>query len=1113
MNGFFHKPASLQSRPSWKLIFFFSCFAFCLPGLSGLYGEQSPVEPEAMLKVPLKNAAPYIRLEKNWYFKPGDDPAYKNPEYPTLDWARIPITPYWKIHPEFLDYQGTAWYRLPIINENLSQTKDLALLLPFHYRGAQIFFNGQLLRETREVDSNGRFPRIPGKPELIKIPVGFWRPGLNILAVRTASLDGGGGFRNFAYLGSNQALGEYLIRNTMWYTGLSLISIFISFYFLLLFLRRKLDKYYLHFSGLSLALGVFLMGYGGYAFFFYDHYLVEIIFSYYSGLLMVPMLLNFLHTFLELKKRIFGLVLTYIYYGLLIAISFEYLASGGISFFNRYLFDFFVSMTMVVIAYALILNYRALKLKRNYAAYIFLGLLFLSVCMAVSVLHFLGFIQFPQALGEGYFLMTLAFANVLARRFTDVHEQLEKAHAELKVVDQLKDEFLANTSHELRTPLHGMIGIAESMMDGATGPLEHEQIRNLSLIVNSGLRLSSLVNDLLDMSRLKYGNVALSLQPVDLRQVSEIVLAISGGLVSRKNLDLKNQVPENLPSARGDENRLIQIMQNLIGNAIKFTEAGSITVSAQRLETPESGGSFLEVTVADTGIGIPEHRQKQIFNSFEQMDASIERDYGGTGLGLSIVKSLVELHGGAIRVESSPGQGSRFIFTVPESEQKAPEVTSTLRKLNSIQYESEEFDVQLDIARNTGRLLTIMVVDDEAVNRQVLTNHLSLWNFKVREASRGQEAIDQVEKNGKPDLILLDVMMPKMSGYDVCIRLREKYSSSDLPIILLTAKNQVKDLIHGFKSGANDYLAKPFSKNELLARINSHVENAILYRTLEHKVEVRTVELKIARDLARESRSILEKEIRLARKIQEYLLPRTVPEAIGVEIGWKYIPMLDVGGDFFDLYFDEKLNQLGFFICDVSGHGVPAAFLASMVKMSLRNWGDYLKYPARNLEYIKSTLADKTAGNTITACMGYIDFENNRAGIARAGHPPAIRLRVDGRVEFIKPRGRIITEISYVDVRAEEQTLELEEGDLLIFYTDGITEASNREKVMLEEERFVNLLKKHRSENLDVFCEKIHEGVMEFCGGEDLQDDFTLLAIRYGKAGVGGQPVVEKTLT
>ncbi|WP_155897895.1 ATP-binding protein [Allocoleopsis franciscana] len=438
----------------------------------------------------------------------------------------------------------------------------------------------------------------------------------------------------------------------------------------------------------------------------------------------------------------------------------------------------------------------------------------------------------------------VAFTDITKRKQSEaerIHftEELELKNQALQHLDELKDEFLANTSHELRTPLNGMIGIAESMLDGATGELSELQQKNLLLIAQSGRRLAALVNDILDFSKLKHKTIELQLKPIGMREIVEVVLNLSQPLIKNKNLQLINAIPPNLTPAEADENRLQQILYNLVGNAIKFTDTGIVEISAnlqvgeEKIEMGNTGIHSLrrpqiQITVSDTGIGIPEDKLDRIFESFEQADGSTAREYGGTGLGLAVTKKLVELHGGSIHVESTVGVGSRFTFTLTAALGQSSELNNLSYSsclLPAISKLNQEESIQpLQITQeDQGQQFQIMIVDDEPVNLQVLINHLSLQNYAITQASNGIDALAMIEQGFKPDIVLLDVMMPRMTGYEVCQKLREKFPAYELPVVMLTAKNQVTDLVEGFSVGANDYLSKPISKNELLARIKTHL--------------------------------------------------------------------------------------------------------------------------------------------------------------------------------------------------------------------------------------------------------------------------------------------------
>jgi two-component system sensor histidine kinase ChiS len=262
-------------------------------------------------------------------------------------------------------------------------------------------------------------------------------------------------------------------------------------------------------------------------------------------------------------------------------------------------------------------------------------------------------------------------------------------------------------------------------------------------------------------------------------------------------------------------NRVQQILHNLVGNAVKSTKEGRITVSARETE------GMVEVTVADTGPGVPANQREAIWLSFRQADGTAAREAGGTGLELPITKTLVELHGGEIRLESEEGSGSRFVFTLPvwDGDAAAPRETAHVARPAAVD-SAEETPAQ-------GRGAKILFVDDEAVNRHVVKRQLG--NAYALSLADGGEAALKAMGEDLPELVLLDVMMPGMDGYEVCRRIRERWSAARLPVILVTARNQVTDLVAGLKAGANDYIAKPYTGEELRARIERHLATATVH--------------------------------------------------------------------------------------------------------------------------------------------------------------------------------------------------------------------------------------------------------------------------------------------
>ena len=446
--------------------------------------------------------------------------------------------------------------------------------------------------------------------------------------------------------------------------------------------------------------------------------------------------------------------------------------------------------------------------------------------------------------------------------------ELAKENQNLRHLSHLKDEFLINTTHELRTPLNGMSGIIESLLDGVAGELAPQQAKNLMLVMESSYRLADLVNDILDFSQMQLHCLEIQLQPVAIKEITDVVVTVSQMLIASKQVELINLIPIDLPPAKADPNRLQQILYNLIGNAIKFTIKGKIEITATLIQgsnnpslTQDSAQTspenfpilpFMAITVRDTGIGIPKDQYDRVFQSFMQLENTSNSANNlsnnlpkisptqGYGLGLSIAKNLVEIHGGSIWLESVVGQGSAFTFTLPialalrSSIAPGEKITSpslqtsikTLLRRQIILDDQSPISISGEPALSlqpANRQYQVLVVDDDRVNLQVISNYLKRYNYTIAQALNGKEALEIINNGFTPDLILLDVVMPEMSGYELCQKIREKFPPDELPIIMLTGRRQVSNLVEGLNLGANDYLTKPISKNELLARISTQL--------------------------------------------------------------------------------------------------------------------------------------------------------------------------------------------------------------------------------------------------------------------------------------------------
>jgi len=355
----------------------------------------------------------------------------------------------------------------------------------------------------------------------------------------------------------------------------------------------------------------------------------------------------------------------------------------------------------------------------------------------------------------------------------------------------------------------------------------------------------------LDFSQLKNKGITLNKKPIDIRVLVDVVFTLSKPLLINKAVIFANNIPKNLPSVYADEDRVMQILHNLIGNAIKFTDRGVINVSAEVVD------DFLQIEVGDTGTGIPADRINEIFESFTQLEGGIDRAQGGAGLGLSVTKQLVELHGGSIRVESVLGIGSTFYFTLPTSYDLPKNISEKHSALQPA-IKTEAY-VSADLAEQSGvqDKNTILIVDDDLINRRVIANYLTVDGYRILEADCAEEAFKVVASEGV-DLVLLDIMMPRISGYEACKVLREKYPAHELPIILLTARNQANDLMMGFEAGANDFMVKPIAKEVLMVRVATHLQLHDVMRHLDKKVAERTAELNTSNAILKQAQQDLE---------------------------------------------------------------------------------------------------------------------------------------------------------------------------------------------------------------------------------------------------------------
>jgi len=606
------------------------------------------------------------------------------------------------------------------------------------------------------------------------------------------------------------------------YRDLFLLGSFfiMGLYYLSIFLLRREDKGSLYFVFMCLVAIVRTLLHGDYAIYrlfpsisFDTVVMLNYFTVYWAGTTLVLFLGHLFPA--EISKKVVRV--SVVYSTVISVVTFL----TPVSFYTRFK-TFMMIAVILIISYGLICTVVSFFKKKENAGIVLMGVLVVALCVFYDVSFHSQLIQtkFKELTPFGFYVFLFLQSFILARRFSKAYKNVNDLSRKLLQLDKLKDEFLANTSHELRTPLNGILGITQALMRESEGPLSEEQKDNLAIISASTRRLSNLVNDILDYSKMKHGDLKLNHKVVKINPIVQTTLMVLNKTNRFPDVKIINNIDNKLRYVMADENRLAQIFYNLIGNALKFTSRGFVKVSAR------VSGDKVVVCVEDSGEGIPEEKFDDIFKAFEQLDTSPIRKHGGTGLGLSITKHLVELHNGRIWVESTRGQGSKFYFTLPIAPEQ-PEQNETETMLSEIAMaastEPSSAEPKGAFRSNGDTNVHILIVDDEIVNLQSAAAALKMEGYAITAVDNGASALEQIRKNNNICLVILDVMMPEMSGYDVCRKIRESKSHYDLPVLMLTAKTNTEDIVMGFESGANDYLSKPFELEELYARVKTLV--------------------------------------------------------------------------------------------------------------------------------------------------------------------------------------------------------------------------------------------------------------------------------------------------
>lgn len=447
---------------------------------------------------------------------------------------------------------------------------------------------------------------------------------------------------------------------------------------------------------------------------------------------------------------------------------------------------------------------------------------------------------FNEKLEEQY-----KYSEKRAMELENMKAALEEKARQLEESSKYKTEFLSNMSHELRTPLNSLLILSQTLAGNQEGNLTPRQVEYVEIIYSSGNELLTLINDILDLSKVEAGKISINPAVVELAEIKAYVERCFHPVARQKKLDFIVQMDEGLPdNICTDEHRLLQILNNLLSNAFKFTDLGSVSLQVQRAEEPvvakntifENADWILAFSVTDTGVGIYKDKRDMIFEAFQQANGSTARKYGGTGLGLTISQKIARLLGGFIDIDSVEGRGSTFTLYLPghHGEKEFPgiscaEAAATLDDSSSPGVESGGIDSTAVRAADESQRMEngnarlegkkILVVDDDMRNVFALTTALENQKIKAVFAENGREGIEVLQKNPDIDLILMDIMMPEMDGYEAIRSIRRIPEYTNLPVIALTAKAMKNDREKCIQAGASDYISKPVNLEQLFSLI------------------------------------------------------------------------------------------------------------------------------------------------------------------------------------------------------------------------------------------------------------------------------------------------------
>lgn len=412
-------------------------------------------------------------------------------------------------------------------------------------------------------------------------------------------------------------------------------------------------------------------------------------------------------------------------------------------------------------------------------------------------------------------LITFWYLVVQGQRQQKLIRTLDTSEKKLKEASKIQEQFVANISHEIRTPMNAILGFAGLLQKTGLDKNQHEYAKSIR---SSAENLLTIINDILDLSHIESGMMHIERLPFNLRELLDSLTTMMNVKAKSRGLYLTTEIDRSIPHMlKGDAVRLTQILINLLGNALKFTHEGGVSVKAECVEKKEEMAS-VRFIISDTGIGIEPGKQKTIFERFHQAQPETTRRYGGTGLGLSIVKQLVEIQNGTISMESEPGKGSVFTVVLPYQVSNAPGITDALAS-------------PVLVAGPLLRKIKILIAEDNLMNQKLLQHLLAQWEIDFDMVKNGAGAVNALEeRSGDYAMVLMDIQMPEMDGYTATEKIRHDLNLQ-IPIIAMTAHALAGEKEKCLGTGMDDYISKPLNEEELYKLINKYAQNNSLNDT------------------------------------------------------------------------------------------------------------------------------------------------------------------------------------------------------------------------------------------------------------------------------------------